>query len=75
MPPGEQATPKKRSARYVVEIRDAKGSQLVFTAAEWTADERDNAIGQILRLAGLPKPAVDESPKGRAKLAKKERGR
>jgi hypothetical protein len=27
---------------------------VIFTAAEWTADERRAAVGQVMRLAGLP---------------------
>jgi hypothetical protein len=37
----EQAVPNKRSDRYVVEIRDAAGTSLLLTSADWTAKERD----------------------------------
>ena len=44
----EQATPKKRSGRYVVEIRDAAGASLLLTGADWTDTERDLAtLGSI----------------------------
>ena len=39
--------PKERSARYVVEIRDATGVSLLLTAAEWTDSERKVAISAI----------------------------
>jgi hypothetical protein len=44
----EQATLKKRSGRYVVEIRDAAGASLLLTGADWTDTERDLAtLGSI----------------------------
>jgi hypothetical protein len=49
----EQATPKKRSARHVVEIRDAAGVSLFLTRADWTDSERDLAILAVLRLIGM----------------------
>jgi hypothetical protein len=51
-PTVEQATPKERTSRYVVEIRDATGASFLLTAAEWTASERDMATIAILRLVG-----------------------
>jgi hypothetical protein len=58
--------------RYSIEIRDAKGKSVLFTAADWTDDERRAAVVQILRLADLPDgnsfTAPAESPKkGRGK--------
>ena len=44
---------KERSARYVVEIRDATGVSLMLTAAEWTDSERKVAMSAILRLVGF----------------------
>jgi hypothetical protein len=41
------------SARYVVEIRDAAGTSLLLTSADWTAKERDLAILAVLRLVGM----------------------
>jgi hypothetical protein len=52
MPPREQATPKKRSARYVVEIRDAVGASLLLTSVDWTDSERNVAMRVIMRLVG-----------------------
>jgi hypothetical protein len=53
----QASTPKKRSAGYVLEIRDAAGVSLVLTRAEWTDTERDMAISAVLRLAGMKAPA------------------
>jgi hypothetical protein len=45
---------KPGSARYVVEIRDAAGTSLLLTSADWTAKERDSAVSAVLRLAAAP---------------------
>jgi hypothetical protein len=52
----EQATPKKRSGRYVMEIRDAAGASLLLTGADWTDTERDLATLNLGRLAGQGRP-------------------
>jgi hypothetical protein len=52
MPP-----PDTRSARYVVEIRDAAGTSLLLTSANWMAKERDLALSAVLRLVGMKAPA------------------
>jgi hypothetical protein len=49
----EQATPKKRSARYVVEIGDAVGASLLLTSVDWTDSERNLAMSAVLRLVGM----------------------
>jgi hypothetical protein len=41
------------SARYVVEIRDAAGTSLLLTSADWTAKERNVALLAVLRLVGM----------------------
>jgi hypothetical protein len=41
------------AARYVVEIRDAAGTSLLLTSADWTAKKRDLAISAVLRLVGM----------------------
>lgn len=46
--------PKQRTRRYSIEIKDDKGNAVIFTAADWTDDERRVAVAQVLRLAGLP---------------------
>jgi hypothetical protein len=44
--------PKQR--RYSIEIKDDKGATVIFTAADWTEDEKLAAVAQVMRLAGLP---------------------
>ena len=44
--------PRKRTGRYVIELRDAKGTTIMFTAAEWTDIERNVAMRVIMRLVG-----------------------
>jgi hypothetical protein len=46
--------PKQRTRRYSIEIKDDKGKTVIFTAADWTDDERRAAVAQVMRLAGLP---------------------
>jgi hypothetical protein len=67
----EQATPKKRSGRYVVEIRDAAGVSLLLTRAEWTDSERDLALLAVLRLVGMKAaaPATRKASKARSREA------
>jgi hypothetical protein len=60
--PTLQATTKKRSAGYVVEIRDAAGVSLLLTRADWTDAERDLAITAVLRLVGM-KAATPAKPR------------
>jgi hypothetical protein len=45
---------KERTRRYSIEIKDDQGKTVIFTAADWTDDERRIAVAQVLRLAGLP---------------------
>ena len=54
--------PNERTARYVVEIRDAKGASVLLTGAAWTDSERDLAVSAVLRLVGY-KPATQPKPK------------
>jgi hypothetical protein len=44
---------RNSTVRYVVEIRDAAGTSLLLTSADWTAKERDVAILAVLRLVGM----------------------
>jgi hypothetical protein len=67
-PTVEQATPKERTSRYLVEIRDATGASLLLTAAEWTASESDMATIAILRLVGHKRAAQSK------RKARKARG-
>jgi hypothetical protein len=45
------------AARYVVEIRDAKGTSLLLTSVDWTTSQRDLAISGVLKAIGF-KPAT-----------------
>ena len=62
-PTFERAAPKKRSARYVVEIRNAAGASLLLTTVDWTDSERDVAMSGVLKLIGL-KPAAPAKRQG-----------
>jgi len=43
-----------KTRRYSIEVTDAKSrTVLVSAAVEWTNDERQIAVAQIFRLAGL----------------------
>ena len=56
------------SVGYVVEIRDAAGTSLLLTRADWTAKERDLAISTVLRLVGMKAaaPAKRQGNKARS---------
>ena len=43
-----------KQRRYSIEIKDDTGKTVIFTAADWTDDERAAAVAQVMRLAGLP---------------------
>jgi hypothetical protein len=41
--------------RYLISVTDAETREVViFTGTDWTAEQRQIAVGTILRLAGLP---------------------
>ena len=61
---------KKRAARYVIEVRDAQGEELVSTVAEWTDEERRAAIDQILRWAGMSRAAKTKRQETKEKRVK-----
>ena len=46
--------PSSKTRRYSIEIKDPDNNSVLFTAVEWTDEERFIAVAQILRLAGLP---------------------
>jgi hypothetical protein len=46
--------PKAHTHCYSIEIKDAKGVRLFSAKAYWTEKERRIALGQIMRLAGMP---------------------
>ncbi len=43
-----------KQRRYSIEIKDDKGKTVIFTAADWTDEEKLAAVAQVMRLAGLP---------------------
>ena len=43
-----------KQSRYSIEIKDDKGNTIIFTAADWTVDDRRVAVAQVLRLTGVP---------------------
>ena len=52
-PTAERPVLKDRTARYVVEIRDAAGVSLLLTSADWTESERNLAMSAVLKLVGM----------------------
>jgi hypothetical protein len=59
-----------RIHRYSIDVRDAKGQSVFFTAADWNDDERRAAIAQILRLEGVPDVYDFSEPKIKPKRGK-----
>jgi hypothetical protein len=43
-----------KTRRYSIDIKDPDNNSVLFTAVDWTDEERLVAVAQILRLAGLP---------------------
>lgn len=48
------APPAIKDRRYVISIRDGAGKTRLYFLASWTRKQRDAAIAQNIRLAGLP---------------------
>ena len=46
--------PNPKTRRYSIEIKDPDNKPVLFTAVDWTDEERLIAVTQIMRLAGLP---------------------
>jgi hypothetical protein len=46
--------PSPNTRRYSIEIKDPDNKSVLFTAVDWTDEERLIAVAQIMRLAGLP---------------------
>jgi hypothetical protein len=46
----------RKTRRYWIEIKDAKGSIVFATAAVWDGDDRRAAVAKILRLNGVLEP-------------------
>jgi DNA-binding response OmpR family regulator len=47
-----------RIRRYSIEIKDANGSRVYFTMAEWSDEKRRIAVAKICRLAGMPDEGI-----------------
>jgi len=43
-----------QTRRYSIEIKDPNNKSVLFTAVDWTDEERLIAVAQIMRLVGLP---------------------
>ena len=43
-----------KTRRYSIDIKDPDNNSVLFTAVDWTDEERLVAVAKILRLAGLP---------------------
>jgi hypothetical protein len=54
--------PNRRIRRYLIDIKDATGQSIFFTAADWNDVERRAAIAQILRLEGVPESMPSANP-------------
>jgi hypothetical protein len=59
-----------KTRRYSIDIKDPDNKSVLFTAVEWTDEERSIAVAQILRLAGLP-----DDNRFTAPAAQKKKGR
>ena len=46
--------PNPKTRRYSIEIKCPDNKPVLFTAVDWTDEERLIAVTQIMRLAGLP---------------------
>jgi len=46
--------PSPKTRRYSIEIKDPDNKPVLFTALDWTDEERLIAVAQIMRVAGLP---------------------
>jgi hypothetical protein len=64
--------PSSKTRRYSIEIKDPDNNSVLFTAVEWTDEERFIAVAQILRLASLPDDNRFTAP---AAQKKKPRGK
>ena len=54
--------PSPKTRRYSIEIKDPDNKPVLFTAVDWTDEERLIAVTQIMRLAGLPDWSPGDKP-------------
>jgi hypothetical protein len=59
-----------RTRRYSIEIKDANGKSVLFTAVHWDEEDRRAAVAQILRLNGVPEVYDFAEPRLKAKRGK-----
>jgi hypothetical protein len=45
--------PSPKTRRYSIDIKDPDNKPVLFTAVDWTEEERLFAVAQIMRLAAL----------------------
>ncbi len=69
------AVPKELRARYVIEVWDAVGARLLFTAAAWTVRERATALKVIQELAHRPGNFFPKLPKPEPVNGRKRRSK
>jgi hypothetical protein len=60
--------PSPKTRRYSIEIKDPDNKPVLFTAVDWTDEERLTAVAQIMRLAGLPDDSSLSSDKPRREV-------
>ncbi|MEA2810184.1 MAG: hypothetical protein QOJ17_4325 [Rhodospirillaceae bacterium] len=56
-----------RTRRYSIQIKDANGKSVLFTAVHWDEENRRAAVAQILRLDGVLKVCDFAAPNLKAK--------
>jgi hypothetical protein len=64
--------PSPKTRRYSIEIKDPDNKPVLFTAVDWTDEERLIAVAQIMRLADPPADICFTAP---AESPKKGRGK
>jgi hypothetical protein len=62
--------PRPKTRRYSIEIKDPDNKPVLFTAVDWTDEERLIAVAQIMRLAGLPDDNCFTAPAAKPKKAR-----
>jgi hypothetical protein len=52
----------EKTRRYSIEIKDIEDKTTFFTAADWSDEELQIVVAQIMRLAGLPDDGLSRPP-------------